>query len=102
MTREEEVTIEIEKAKTEYSPVWRISSEVFTQKASEILNIPIERIQVRRWVAAGENWGKLSVYVFNDAEEQRYYALSKGEYVYDKLPSNIDEFSGALAKKTCV
>ena len=61
MTREEE----IEKAKTEYSPVWRISNEVFTRRASEILNIPIERIQVLRWILAGDDWGKLCVYVFN-------------------------------------
>jgi hypothetical protein len=81
--------------------VWRISNEVFTKKASEILNISIELIQVRVCVMAGENWGKLSVFVFNSSEDQRYYALSEGEYVYDKLPSNINEFSSALAKKTC-
>jgi hypothetical protein len=102
MTRAEKIAIEIEKGKTEYSPVWIISNEVFTKKASEILNIPIERIQVRRCVMGGENWGKLSVFVFNRSEDQRYYSLSDGEYVYDKLPSNINDFSSALAKKTCV
>ena len=101
MTRDEDRSLEmaIERAKFQYSAVWKISNEVFTKKASEILNIPIERIQVRRYIAAGELWGTLSVFVFNGSENQRYYALSKGEYVYDKLPSNIYGFTKELLNK---
>jgi len=93
-----ELKDEIKKAKIEYSPVWRISSEVFTKAASEILDIDIKRLQVRRHIIAGDNWGKLSVFVFNNTEDQRYYALEKNEYVYDKLPTNINEFKNALIK----
>jgi len=88
-----------ELAKVEYHAAWRVSDEVFTKRASEILGVPIDRIQVRRYVGVGENWGKLYVYVFNDTEDQRFYALRNGERVYEKLPTNINEFSEMLTLK---
>jgi len=100
MTREQEVNIEIEEAKTEYSAIWRISNEVFTKAASEVLKIDQDYLQVRRCVMAGENWGKLTVFVFNSKDVQHYYSLSDGEKAYVNLPTNIDEFKSALANES--
>ena len=90
---------QIEAARTEYSPIWRISQEVFKQRAVEILGIRATRIQLHRQVTSGPNWGKLSVYVFISEEYQKYYQLQKGDYYYDVLPTHIDEFSRVLAEK---
>ena len=88
----------IESAKVEFSAVYKISTEVFTQVASEILNVPINLIQVRRCILATENFGKLYVFVFNSPENQEYYNLKKGEVCYKHLPSNIDLFTKELMK----
>ena len=99
MTEEQKINIEIEKSKTEYSPIWRISNEVFTDVASKVLNIDKDFLQIRRCIMTGKNWGKLTVFVFNDKEEQYYYSLYEGEKAYRNLPSNIDDFKSALANK---
>jgi len=98
MEREKEIQSEIEKAKSEYSPTWRISNEVFCQAASETLGVPITLLQVRRCVLKGESWGKLTVFVFNNTEGQTYYSLNEGERAYRNLPTNINEFQTELAK----
>lgn len=95
MTREEQVQIELKKAEINYSAVWRVSNEVFTKKASEALNMPIERVEVRRNIMMGNNFGTLHVIVYDDKDEERaYYRLAKH---YEYLPSNIFEFERALA-----
>lgn len=98
MTREEEVQIELKEAEINYSAVWRISNEVFTKKASEVLNMPIERVQVHRNIMMGASWGTLHVIVYReDDEEKAYYRLNNGAKHYDNLPPNIYEFERALA-----
>lgn len=94
MTEQEK---QIEDAEINYSPVWRISGEVFTKKASELLNMPIERVEVRRCIAMGIGWGKLTVYVYQeDDDEKAYYRLHNGSTQYVNLSPNIYEFQSAL------
>lgn len=100
MTREEEVEIEIENAKTEYSPIWKISGEVFTKKASEVLNMPIERVEVRRNIMSGNTFGTLHVIVYDEKDEEKaYYRLNNKATHHEYLPSNIHEFTNELKKR---
>lgn len=98
MTEQEK---QIEDAKINFSAVWRISDEVFTKKASEVLNMPIERVEVRRCIMMGNEFGKLTVYVYKEDDDGKaYYRLNNGSKQYSNLPPNIYEFQSALAKQT--
>ena len=98
MTREEEVQIELKEAEINYSAVWRISNEVFTKKASEVLNMPIECVQVHRNIMMGASWGTLHVIVYDEKDEEKaYYRLNNGAKHYENLPPNIYEFERVLA-----
>lgn len=100
MTREEEVEIELKGAEINYSAVWRISNETFTKKASEVLNIPIERLQVCRNIMMGDSFGLLSVIVYRENDEEKaYYRLNNGATKYENLPNNIYDFTSALIHK---
>ena len=97
---EKEITNDIEDAKINYSPVYRISNEVFTKKASDVLKVPIERVQVHRNIMSGSTWGKLSVYIFKENDEEKaYYRLNNGAVVYEHLNPNIYEFEKELLVK---
>ena len=98
MTREEQVQLELKEAEINYSAVWRISNEVFTKKASEVLNMPIERVEVRRNIMMGDRFGTLHVIVYDEKDEEKaYYRLNNGAKHYEYLPPNIYEFERALA-----
>jgi hypothetical protein len=98
MTREEEVQIELKEAEINYSAVWRISNEVFTKKASEVLNMPIERVEVRRNIMMGSTFETLHVIVYDEKDEEKaYYRLNNNAKHYEYLPQNIYEFERALA-----
>ena len=92
---------QIEEAKTNYSPVWSISNKIFTQAACEILKLPIERVEVRRCVMMGDEWGKLSVYIYKESDEEKaYYRSNNGAIEYRKLSPNLNEFKSQLTEKT--
>lgn len=98
MTREEQIQIELKEAEINYSAVWRISNEVFTKKASEVLNMPIERVEVRRNIMMGNTFGTLHVIVYDEKDEEKaYYRLNNGAKHYEYLSPNIFEFERALA-----
>jgi len=88
---------QLEEAKINYSPIYKISGEVFTQTACEILNIPIERMEVRRHIGGGGHFGTLTVYVYleND-EDKQYYHFENGATHYEHLSPNIDKFKKEL------
>lgn len=89
--------IEIEKAKVDYSAIYRISNEVFTQAACDILDIPMDLLEVRRNIMSGKNFGTLCVIIYQkDDTEKAYYRLDNKAIHYDYLPPNIDEFKKAL------
>jgi hypothetical protein len=103
MTREEQIQIELKEAEINYSAVWRISSEVFTKKASEILNMPIERVEVCRNIMMGNSFGTLHVIVYDEKDEEKaYYRLNNKAKHYEYLPPNIYEFERALAKEILI
>lgn len=87
---------EIEKAKINYSPVWRISNEVFKKTACDVLGTDLHNTEIKRHVGSGCNWGKLGVYVYSKGSSQTFYALSIGDKEYFPLSSNIDEFKKGL------
>ncbi len=88
---------QIEDAKINYSAIWRISREVFMKKASETLNIPIERLELCRCIMMGNEFGKLTVYVYKkDDTEKAYYRLNNGSVQYTNLSPNIYEFENQL------
>ncbi len=92
-----EETNEIEKAKIDYNPVWRISNETFTKAASELLNIPIECVEVRRCIMSGTQFGRLTVYVYSESDEfKEYYDLRNGAIRHTNLSPNINEFKKEL------
>jgi hypothetical protein len=97
MTQQEE----IEDAKINYSAVYRISDEIFTQVACEVLNIPISRVQITRCISIGSEFGKLTVHVYKEDDERKaYYAFDNGAIRYDYLSANINEFKNELKTKS--
>lgn len=90
--------VELKNAEVNFSPIWKISEEVFTKKASEILNIPIERVEVRRNIMMGNTFGTLHVIIYDEKDKEKaYYRLNNGAKHFENLPSNIFEFASALA-----
>ena len=88
---------EIEDAKINFSTIQKISNIVFLQKASEVLNIPVERVEVRRCIVMGNGYGKLTEYVYKeDDKKKEYYQLSNGSKQYFNLSPNIFEFEKEL------
>lgn len=97
MTEQEK---QIEDAKINYSAVWNISNKTFTKKASEVLNIPIERVEVRRCIMMGDEFGKLTVFIYKENDEEKaYYRSHNGSIQYSNLSPNIYEFTSELEKK---
>lgn len=64
MTPEQKADAEIN-----YSAIFSISNEVFSKKASEVLNVPLG-IEVRRNIMSGPSWGKLCVYVYDENDTE--------------------------------
>lgn len=96
MNREEQ----IKDAEINYSGIYNVSEVVFTKKASEILNIPITRVEVRRNIMAGSSFGKLHIIVYDENDtEQQYYHLSNKAVHYHNMPQNIYDFENELIKK---
>jgi len=90
-------------AEINYAPVWQVSNSVFTKKASEVLNTPIERVEVRRNIMIGKNFCTLHVIVYDESDEEKaYYRLNNGAKHYDCLPTNIHDFASALALKLSI
>jgi hypothetical protein len=91
----------IRDSEIEYSPIWKVSHEIFTKKASEILGVPTDRISVNRNIMMGNDFGTLSVIVYLETDEERqYYRIHNGATRYKKLPSNIYEFERVLREKS--
>jgi hypothetical protein len=92
-----EVVDAIEDSKINYSAAYGVSEAVFTQKASEVLNVPIDRVEVRRNIMSGKSFGTLHVIVYEgEDQEKAYYRLNNKATHYDNLPSNIYEFEEDL------
>lgn len=92
--------VELKNAEVNFSPIWKISEEVFTKKASEILNIPIERVEVRRNIMMGNTFGTLHVIIYDEKDKEKaYYRLNNGAKHYENLPPNIFEFERKLTKQ---
>lgn len=87
------------KSKISYSNVFKNIDEKFVQAASEILGVDKYLIQVRKNIVSGPNYGKLSIFVFIDKENQEYWNLSEGEKEYYYLSPNLNEFKKELIKK---
>lgn len=91
---------DIEKAKTDYHPAWSISGIVFTGAAVKIVGVAADRVEVRRCVAAGKNWGKLTVYVYLETDDEKaYYRLNDGSTRYENLSPNIHKFKEELKNR---
>ncbi len=73
---------------------------IFRKAAAEILNIHITRIDVRRQVTTGPNYGKLTVYVYRmDDELKQYYHMDNGATKYRALSPYLATFKRQLKKK---
>lgn len=97
MTKQEN---KIEDAKINFSAIWRISDEVFTKKAGDVLNMPIERVEVRRCIMMGSEFGRLTVFVYKEEDEDKlYYRLNNGCIQYSNLSPNIYKFEKELKNK---
>lgn len=91
----------IEKAKIDYHPAFTISNETFTQAAAEILNVPIERVEVRRCILMGDEFGKLTVYLYKEDDLYKiYYWSDNGAIQYTHLSPNIYKFKEELNQKS--
>ncbi len=96
MTEEEA----LKDAEINYSPNKRISSQVFTKKASEVLNVPIQRVEVRRTIFNGDGFGTLTVFVYAETDQEKlYYKTDNRTKRYKYLPTNIHAFENELNKR---
>lgn len=87
-----------DQAHIHYSPLWKVSNEVFTKAAAEILGVSVDRVEVRRCVLSGKNHGKLTVYVYGKYTTKRvYYHMDKSTMTIRFLSPQIDEFKKSLA-----
>jgi hypothetical protein len=90
---------QIAEARINYSAIYRVSGEVFREKAREIFNVPIERVYVGR-VIQGNDFGTLNVILFSEKDEYRqYYHFENNSIHYNQLPPNIYEFEKTLKQQ---
>ncbi len=100
MTTESQLHDKLKDAEINYSAALRISNKVFTKKASDILNVPIERVEVHRNIMIGKSFGTLHVIVYHEKDEEKaYYRLNNGAKHYEYLPPNIYEFEKELVRR---
>lgn len=94
------INTRLEKSKINWDAAYGVSEQVFTQAACDILGLPIERIEVRRCIQMGSQWGRLTVYVYKENDERKaYYDLTNGAMWYTNLSPNIHKFKTELAEK---
>lgn len=96
-----EIEESIENAKINYNSVLSISNRLFTQKASEILGISVDRLEIRK---STENRGfegnKLNVYIYREGDNlKHYYQVNNGSVSYRNLSLNIFEFETELKSR---
>lgn len=95
MSPEEEKSLK--DAVTNYATHLKISREVFTKKASEILEIPIDRVEVRHSTSSELNSKTLTVFVYDETDKEKaYYRRGNGSVHYEELPTNIYDFEKSL------
>jgi len=83
----------------EFSTINKKVNKPFYKVASEIVGAPIQNIDIRRHVADDVNYGTLTVYVYADLEDCRYWSLGKDDKAYRNLPSRLSEFETILKEK---
>jgi hypothetical protein len=95
----DEMEVILNKAKIEFNTVYTISYETFSAAACEVLKVRKEKLEVRRCIGDDEHFGKLTVYVYkDDDEDMEYYDRSNGSKKYRHLPTNIESFKEVLSK----
>lgn len=87
-------------SKINYNAGYGVSERFFTQAAVDIVGLPAERIEVRRCIMMGPEFGRLTVYIYRaDDEEKAYYRLNNGAVQHRFLSPNIYEFKAQLSAK---
>ena len=89
----------MKKQDIEFSASDRRVNKPFYEVASEIIKAPIENIDIRRHIMSGVNYGTLTVYVYADLEDCRYWSLSENDKAYRNLPNKLNEFITILKQK---
>lgn len=72
-----------------------VTEEAYLLLASQILNVPVDRIQIRKHTTF-ENAGRLIVTVYKSAEKNEYRKLRAGDFEYRGLPKDMEQFTEKL------